>query len=291
MARKTYVLLDALNVDTPAYQQLPGNQRVQITKIPWHRPYLRLPVHGEDGVVRMLRYKATSKYLFEDEQMEKEKIDANAKFTDQERDDLYFRHGVLVTEKLQAQKFLEANPEFIGSEYKSENVRNKCYKLLDEKAEALIKNKDHARRIKAASKIMGLELKDAQEMIIRLNGSFVKTPDEVEECQNWLIQFLDDSDDAGIDEIMKGEKEITVDEKTTVLIGKLLKAKLLSFDEVPGQVSKKDKTGKWISVREMSTEYSMEQRKSLFSDFLNMEEGKVLKSDLEKDLAANKGSS
>ena len=78
----------------------------------------------------------------------------------------------------------------------------------------------------------------------------------------------------------------TIDDKTTILIGSLLNAGLISFDATEGKISKKDKDGKWIVVREMSDEYSMEERKRLFSDFLNTDDGKALKTDLEKDLKA-----
>lgn len=291
MAFKTYVLLDTLNVDTPAFQQLPNNQRTQITKIPWHRPLLRLQVRKisdkndpEAGVVRMLRYKSTSKYLFEDEQMEKEKIDANAKFTDQEREDPYFRFGVLTTDKEQLQKFLETHPEFVGSPYVADSVRNKCYKLLDEKAESAIKNADLRRRVKAAALIMSLEVEAAQAMIIRLNGAPVETPKDIEGCQNWLMQFLDDTNDAGIDAIMLEEKQIPIEDKTIILVGKLINAEIISFDAITGNVAKKDKSDKWQILKEVAAGNTFEERQQLFSHFLNTDEGKELRASLEKDL-------
>ena len=65
----------------------------------------------------------------------------------------------------------------------------------------------------------------------------------------------------------------------------MMNAKLLSFDAVEGKISKKSKDGKWITVREMSSEYSLEERLRLFSDFLNTEDGKNLRDDLEKDIS------
>ena len=232
----------------------------------------------------MLRYKSTSKYLFEDEQMEKEKIDANAKFTDQEREDPYFRFGVLTTDKEQLQKFLETHPEFVGSPYVADSVRNKCYKLLDEKAESAIKNADLRRRVKAAALIMSLEVEAAQAMIIRLNGAPVETPKDIEGCQNWLMQFLDDTNDAGIDAIMLEEKQIPIEDKTIILVGKLINAEIISFDAITGNVAKKDKSDKWQILKEVAAGNTFEERQQLFSHFLNTDEGKELRASLEKDL-------
>jgi len=163
---------------------------------------------------------------------------------------------------------------------------------LDEATEAKIKNSDTRKRIKAAAKVEALSLEEARAMIIRINGSFVQTPNtgdeeaDLAECQNMLWAFVDDSEEAGLDAVLKEEKNITVDEKTTILIGSLLNSGLLSFDATEGKISKKDKDNKWIVVRDMSDEYTPEERKRLFSDFLNTEDGKALKNDLEKDLKA-----
>jgi hypothetical protein len=138
MPIKTYVLKDELDANAAIFQTLPNGQREQIKKIPLYRPFLDIMVEDKDGVSRRLRYKANSKYLFADDQIEKEKIDANAKFTDNERNETYFRHGTLTTNKVGLQSFLETNPEFEGSEYTSDNVRRKTYKLLDQAGEAKI---------------------------------------------------------------------------------------------------------------------------------------------------------
>ena len=102
-----------------------------------------------------------------------------------------------------------------------------------------------------------------------------------------LIEFVDAAEDKGLDAVLKEDNETTVDEKTTVLIGKLLNAGILSFDKSEGKISKLDKSGKWIEVRDMSSAYSLDERKRLFSDFLNTSDGKALKDDLENDLKNN----
>ncbi len=313
MALKTYVLLPALDADAPVYQKTADGGRIQVTKIPVWRPFLRIAYQDEKGIGKVIRYKANAVLseekegktvdrvvLDQREQIDKLKIDANEPFTRTEMRDLEFKHGVMFTNKLVAQEYLEAYPGFQGFKGTCEEVREPQYKLLDEAAEALIKNSDTRKRIEAASKVLKLNLDEAQSMLIRLNGSYFETPKPENftgteeqriaaatgECQNMLWSFIDDAEEAGLDAVLMEEKDMNIDDKTTILIGKLLNNDLLAFDALEGKISKKDKDGKWIPVREMSDEYSLEERKRLFSDFLNTEDGKALKTDLEKDLKA-----
>lgn len=295
---KTYVLLSSLDADAPVFQKTADGQRIQVKKIPvWH-PYRRIAFQDENGIGRVYRYKAHAVnaegkiVLDQREQIEKLKIEANEPFTRNEIKDLEFRNGVCFTNKVAAQAYLEAYPGFQGFKGTCDEIREPQYKLLDEATEALIKNSETRKRIEAASKVLKSNLDEARSMLIRLNGSFFETPntgnDEADlgECQNMLWAFIDDAEEPGLDAVLQNEKDITIDEQTTVLIGKLLNAKLISFDATEGKISKKDKDNKWIVVREMSDEYSMEERKRLFSDFLNTDDGKALKLDLEKDLKA-----
>lgn len=281
---KTYVLVESLDSSAPIYQTTGTGTRSQIKKMPWHRPFMDLPVEDKEGVSFRLRYKATSKEIFADKQLEVNKIDANAKFTDQERTECYFRHGILTTTKENLQRFLETHPEFEGSTYTSSHVRQKCYKLLDLAGEQKIKNQDFRKRLKASNRIAELDLEGAQQMIIRINGFAVQTPDNLEECQNWLIQFLDDAEDEGIEAIMKEDKAITIDEKTTILIGELVNNKLLEFAIDSHKITKPGKDSKKIEVREIVAD-SMPEKERLFGNFLDSADGKALRSDLENDLA------
>lgn len=282
MSVKTYVLLGNMDADAPVYQITPDGKRVQIKKILVHRPTLRQNFQDENGVGRVIRYKNTARSIYQDEQIEKEKIPANERFTTNEFRDLEFKFGVLVTPKTFAQTYLEAHPEFEGFKGICDDVSAPRYKLLDEAAESKIKNTETRKRVKAANKIFDLNLEEAQAMLIRLNGSYFKTPSELEECQNLLIAFVDDAEEKGLDAVMKEDNQVTVDEKTKMLIGKLMNESLLSFDAVQGNISRKGTDDKWITIREMSDEYSLEERMRLFSDFLNTEDGKPLRLDLEK---------
>lgn len=285
---KTYVLNSIMDADAPVFQTTPDGQRSQVKKIPFHRPTLRQEFTDENGVARVIRYKSSSKYIDQDLQIEKEKVDANAPFTTTERRDCEFRHGVLTTNKVRAQEYLEAHPEFEGFKGYCESVRQPRYRLLDEAADTKLQNAEIRKRVRAASKVLDTDLDGLQELIIRLNGSFVSTPNSKEECENMLMAFIDDTNEAGLDAILKEEKDVTVDDKTSVLIGKLLNKKLLEFDVTKGVINKIGKDGQWLEIRKMSAEYPLEEWLRLFSDFLNTEDGKALKQDLEKDLKESK---
>lgn len=296
METKTYVMLDSMDASAPIYQTMPGGKRSLIKKRPFYRPLLQVTFTGEDGKNRTIRYKKNSNSIFQDDQI-KEGILANERFTSSERNDAYFRHGTLTTKLPQLQKFLENHPENENFSGICDGV-TKAFKLMDKAVEAKVTNADLKKRAKAAVKIFDFDLVGAQEMLIRLYGAYFKTPTEADftgteeekiasataECQNMLIEFLDNSEEEGVDAILKEDEKLNVDEKTTVLIGKLLNADLLSFSATEGKISKKDKSGKWIEVRDMSNEYSMDEKKRLFSDFLNSDAGKDLKEDLENDL-------
>lgn len=287
MAVKTYVLLDSLDASAPIYQTIPGGKRVQIKKMPVWRPYLQVNIQDENGVNRTIRYKSRANSIYQDEQIAAG-ILANEKFTDIEYSDPTFKHGLLTTNKVILQKYLEAYPAMKGFKGESDYVKEACYKIYDEVADAKAFNIEGRLRAKAASKIYGLELAEAQSMLIRINGSAFDTPDDVEVCQNMLIQFLDDSELPGINAILRNEEELNIDETTKILIGKLINQGTLSFDKVEGKISKKTKQGDWVVIRDLSNEYSMDEKLRLFSDFLNNEDGKTLRNDLEGDLETEK---
>lgn len=303
MAVKTYVLLETMDSTAPVYQKLPNGSRVQVKKIPLHAPTLRQEFYDKDGNARVIRYKSSSKFIDQDKQISEEKIDANAKFSREEMDSRKFRFGQLTTHKQKLQEYLEAHPEFEGFDGTCDTVRQPRYKLLDKANEQKIKNESTRLMVQAVNKVLSLNLADAQAMLIRLNGSFFETPDPkkieegtdaekieaaTKECQNMLIDFINDAEnEKTIQAVLKEDSDNTVDEKTTILIGSLINAKLLSFNEVEGAVSKKS-NDKWITVRELSNEYSLEVREKMFNNFLNTPDGKPLKQDLEKDLKAYK---
>lgn len=278
---KTYVLLDALNLDVPIYQQVGENQRVKMTKMGTWAPYLQITFQDNTGVSKTIRYKETSKYVLQEDQIEKEKIPANTKWTTRERQDRIFRMGTLTTNKKSLQAYLEAYPAYDKFDGISDDYPQPCYKLLNKTEETKIKNSEARKRVQAANKIFSLSLEEAQALIIRLNGAFAGTPTDAAGCENVLIDYLDECDEEGVDQILRDT--INKDEEISILIGRLLSADKLSFTVNKNQVSRKV-NGKWVDVKEISDEYDLEQRKMYLSEFLTSENGKLLLDDLKKDL-------
>lgn len=284
MAFKTYVLLDTMDVSVPIYQRVNDDQRVPLKKRSWYSPFLQVTASDSEGVAVNLRYKETCDTIKMDEQIDKKKIPANEKYTNNERKDRVFRNGMLTTNKVNLQRYLENYPGFNESQYTSDSVPHKEYALFSKEKDIKIQNAEIRKRANAVNTVLELDLNGLQEMLIRINGSFFKTPNDKEECQNMLIDFIDQAEDGGLDAVLANKKDINIDQKTTVLIGKLINQGTLSFDAIDGKITKKGKDDEWVTVREMSSTYSLSERKRMFSDFLNSNDGKTLKDDLTNDL-------
>lgn len=286
MAAKTYVLLDELDSNAPIFQVVGANQKIQIKKVPVYPLFLQLTFTSEDGKNRTIRYKGNSNSIWMDEQI-KDGILANEKFTTAEREARKFKNGIAMVTNTTLQEFYDNHPG-------NENFKGVCdamprpvFKELDETVEVKKSNSEFKKRLEAANKIASLDLPKAQDLLIRLYGSSYLVPDTEEECQNQLADFLDDAGEDGMKEIMKSDSETTVDEKTNILIGKLVNAGKLSFSQTDGEISKLGKDGKWIKVRDMSNDNSIDEKIRLFGNWLNTNDGKALKNDLESDLGVS----
>lgn len=280
---KTYALLEHLDSTAPIYNRVNNEQRVRINKIPVWQPYLQITYTEKDGTNKTIRYKGNTNEIDQREQI-KAGILANERYTSSERTDLKFTNGVLVTRKKNAQHYLENYPGFEGKWYEGicDDVKQPMFKLVNEKEEIKASNILFKKTLAAGNKIAAMNLKQTQDMLLFLNGSFFTVSDDIEKNTDLLIEYLNGAEEEGLDAILNGTQ--TVDDETTVLIGRLVAAGWLVFDEMSGAITKK-KGSKMIPVREIVAD-NLEERKRLFSDFLNTEDGKALKTDLEKDLAA-----
>jgi len=116
-------------------------------------------------------------------------------------------------------------------------------------------------------------------LMIKLNGTFFKAPDDMEEIVDGLISFLDDADEAGLDKLLSDTT--SKDEEITILVGRALAAKEISFDEKKNQVSLKKGNG-WVDVKMISSDLPTEERLRYFSEFLSSTDGELLLKDLKK---------
>lgn len=279
---RTYALLNILDGTAPVYQVVEGNQRVQITKMPVWQPFMEI-TFMEGGESKTIRFKQTAKSIYKEEQVDKQKIAADAPFTSRERDALKFRNGFIMTQSLRAQEYLEKYPACEGSEVESEDVPRKLYKRVDITADNKIANEDLGIRVRSAYKVLELDLADAQELLIRITGAYSGISDNSQDCQKEIIQRFDGMESSKIKDVM--ETVASADEKVNVLVAKLTNYGVLSFDKIDNAVSRNDvAAGKWSSIKEIPSSYPPEERKRYFIMYLTSPDGKMLLSSLQAAL-------
>lgn len=288
---KVYVLLPSMDVNAPVYTRINKDQRVRVDKLPLWVPYLKI-TYQKGGKNTTIRYKETATSIFLNEQIKDQGIPANDPFTENERRAMEFKNGVLATNNAMIQNYLDNYPANEAVECICPDIKAKVFKVYDKADELKSSNEDFKLRTKAASKIVGLNLKQAQEMLIRLNGSFFEVPsvegglteeNALIECQDLLVSFLDASEKEGLDAILLDEKEETAEDTTKILVGKLVNANVISFEESADQISKKS-NGQWVKLMDMPGKIELPEQERLLIDFLNSEEGKVHLTDLQNEL-------
>lgn len=295
MSTKTYVLLPHTESTAPIYLRLNKNQRIRLTKRPVDHAYLQitcaLPVNGdpERTTNRTLRLKLSSNSIFQDDQI-KEGIPANVPFTPAERKAVEFRHGVLVTKNEVVQKFLDSHPQNEAFKGQCDSIKQPLFREYIEANDVKNKNQEMRKRVEAANKILALNLDEAHNLLLKINGSFfdlpgskAKTEEEItaatEKCQNMLMDWMDETDEAGLDRLL--EDITSNDDKIKILIGKAVNKGVLSFSQNNNQVSL-NKSGKWVDVKMISSETPAAERERLFAEYLSSKDGELLLADITK---------
>lgn len=283
MPVKVYALLDVLDSSAPIYQHLPGNQRVKMVKMPVWEPFLRITT-SVGGKSRTIRYKETATSIYEDEQIEKNKIPIDAPFTQRERGKLKFRRGVIALTEDMAQEYIENYPAFDGFKgVRPEECPRALYTLIDETKQKDLRNEEIKLRVKSTMKVMDMELPEAQAMYIKITGSYEGVPSEEKECQNRLAELINDMEHDQLVDF--AELALSKDDEADILIGKLVNHGILSFTEVENAISRNDITGKWTSVKQIPSSYPPEERRRYFIMYLTSPDGELLLASLKKALA------
>lgn len=289
MPVKTYVLLPHTNSTAPIYIKVNKEKRVRLEKRPIDAAFLQITFtesdqgikEGEFPKNRTLRLKMNSNSIFQDEQI-KEGILANVPFTTAERDAVVFKQGVLTTRYDIVQKFLDSHPQNKKFKGLCDSIKQPLFEEYDKSVELKTTTNDFRKRLAAANKIAAItDLKEGQDLMIRLNGTFFKTPDTMDEVMSGLIDFLDNAEELGLDKILSDT--VTKDEKITILVGRAINAGIISFDAKPNQVSLK-KNNVWVDVKMISSDLSGSERQRYFAEFLASKDGELLLNDLKKQV-------
>lgn len=282
---KEYVLLPHHHPTAPIFMQVGPSEMVRIDTLSKWMPYLQYTIVTPEGKSRTARFKIGANSIWLDEQIANG-IPANAKFTQRERDLMKFRYGRLRTGIPIAKEFLDNSPQMKGFEGTSVDNIKPSFEAYSKATQQKELNSSFKTMLKAGNIIAKYNLKQAQEMLIRIQGSFVPVPDNVEECQNELAELVDSNPDA-LKEVLKSEKDRTADDETNLMIGKLVHSGILSFEHEAGAISKKFGE-EWKTVKEIGGE-DPEERQRLFVEFLNSDAGQALLSDLKNDLRKVEG--
>lgn len=280
MTSKIYVLLDHTRPNAPIFQQINKDQRVRLNTRNRDMLYLRQVITDAEGRQKVIRLKLNSNTIFQDEQI-KDGIPANEPFTKAEREAATFYNGQKIVNKEIVQKYFDATPEneaFGG--FREPGLRAK-FKHHDPELEHKSNNEDFKKRLKAGNKIANLTLEQGQELMIRLNGAYFEVPKTQLEVENRLIEYVNEADEQMLDRLL--EDNISVDEETVILVGKLVNAEIVSFDEVPNQVVKKKGSGV-TNLKQISSVLDHKEREALFVEFLTSAEGKPVLENLKLEL-------
>lgn len=301
---KTYHLLPHTESTAQVYVQANANQKVRLSKRPIDHAYGQITFVNREGSNKTIRLKLNTDEIYQDIQMKPDiGIPANEKYTQRERDALMFRDGVLITSNKTVQKFLETSPQFEdfwnpakdpmindpkvcpdgqGRVGQCPDIKKPLYKLYDRTVEVKSNHQMFQLRLKAANKINDLkDVTEAHELLFRLNGSAFKAPDDLLECVDMLVGFVDDADEVMLNALLK--EKLNVDEKVTVLLGKAINYGIISFENVANHITMTIGTNT-RNIKEISSEYSFDERKRYFSEFLTVPDGKLLLDDIQKEV-------
>lgn len=282
---KIYHLLNDGSSTVEMYTRVNKNQRVRDKGRRDDRPYLQITFMDENQRNRTIRLKLNCDTPYQDEQIEKHKILANEKFTNAEMDACRFRNGVLLTKNPAVIKFLDLHPQNENFKGECPDVLTKLFKEFDPVSKKKEEVGEFFKRLDAANKIKNMDLDEAQSTLIRLHGSFYKTPEDLEDCILQLVDYMDAADELGLDALLREGK--TLEDEIDVLIGKLTQSGILSFTE-PGMENfvVKKKNSVIIPVKEISGSLSPSERKRYLAEFMASTDGRLLLEDMRKELKA-----
>jgi hypothetical protein len=280
---KIYHLLESPFTSVKMFQKV-GQQRVRLENKRNDRPYLQIGFMDKDGVNRVIRFKLNCNTPYQDEQIEKHKIPANAKFTPAEMNMLRFKNGVLVLTNASAQNFFDIHPQNEKFEGECTEIKSKLFKEFDPAQKKNEEVSEIIRRAEAVNKILAMSLDEMQSTLIRLYGISYKAPQDKDDCITELVKFMDNANDKGLEALLREGK--TFEDEVVILIGKAMGSGLIDFNAsgMENFVVKR-KNGQMFPVKEISSRLPLQERKRQFTEFVMSNDGRLLLEDLRKECA------
>lgn len=290
--KKIFALVSELDGTVEIFHRVGQNERVRIgIKRQVDHAFLRQTIWDPEAKKNItIRLKLNCNTINQEEQIKNHNILANEDFTNAEKRAVEFRGGICVVTNETVYEYMIKNPQFVGSKCESTDIHGnrKMYMLLDKTNEEKVKNAETRLRLKAANKIYELNERDASDLLIRLNGSFFATPvgeGALEEMQNMLMSFLDDTDEAGINRIL--EDEVAPIDEIALLVGELETKEIISFTRKLDFVVLK-KNGRDLDILKITSQMPLPERQRKFIDYLNSDAGLLALNELKSMLEETK---
>jgi hypothetical protein len=285
----TFVLLEHTQSNVPVFRRVNGNQRVRMNTRLIDHPYLKLTfLDAADEKNKTIRLKLSSNSIYLKEQMDAG-IPANEPFTAAEKKAVEFNNGFVMTKNPIVVQYLKASPQMEGFKGVCPDIIRPLYKVLDRTVEIKSENSLIKKQAKAIQRLLSLNLKEGQDLMIAINGKFFDPPKTLEEVQNGLVAWMNATDEAGLDTLLRktdkkaAPSDESAEDEIAVLIARAVQNDIISFDHEKDQVSKKV-NGKFVPVKTISSDMDKDARAKLFSDFLLTKEGYALADDIQEDL-------
>lgn len=295
---KTYALLEHTEGTVPHFLRINKDQRVQFKKRPYDSPFLETTFTDKNGTNKSIRLRLNSNTIDLDEQVKqgipskyfgRDGMPYSVPPSDRERDAVMFRNGIRVTNIPIVQQFFEAHPQNDDFDGVDRGGLRPLFKLVDKAVETKSNNDLFRKQAKATQRILALtEIKEAQDLLILLNGTHFKVPgvnattdeekeEALEEIISMLVEFLNDADDVMLDKLLSGE--VSTDEEILLVVSRALSMDVLSFNQGTNSVSVK-RNKEWKPVKIISSELPKEERERLFVEFLSTKEAAPLLNDI-----------
>lgn len=270
-----FALVPELDGTVEIYHRMDQNTRVRTAiKRPYDHAFLRQTIWDpEKQKNETIRLKLNCNTIYQEAQIKEHGILANEDFTAAEKRAVEFRGGINVVKNTVVYEYMTKNPQFVGSKCESTDIHGnkKMYYVIDKSNDEKIKNKETKMRVACANKIYSLSETEASDLMVRLNGTFYDTSElELEEKQNKLMEYLDDTDEAGMQRILEDKIE-PVDE-LVLLVGELEAKEIISFNRKDDYVVLK-KSGRDLDILKITSLMPLPERQRKFIEYLNSDAG------------------
>lgn len=248
-----------------------GDNKIFVDTINDWRPSLVSRFTDEKGKRKVLRFLAESDDVEMDKQIANN-FPANTKIGQEDRDELTFKKGILITEKANVILYLDSIPE--NKSFRGD--RGATQPQFEEYIASVQSKKNVSLGLMQAKAILFVNKMTDDELenkLLKINGSTYEIPETREDKIEAMYAIVSDIDEEK-SEIFEIIGEDTKEDVVT-LVGRAINAKVLSFINKPNNIQLK-RNGEWKDVWPVSDQHTEQQKQDMFLDRLNTTEGAAM---------------